>query len=273
MRISAFLLTSLLFTSIASADRIVVPHDLIVPQTAAARILIPAAGNAPGSGGTYFRSDIQLLNLRNATQRVQLFWLPQGSNGSGIAPVTMELGPLSGFGSEDFVTNIMSQSGVGGIEVVGVTAGGQFDPAALLHVTSRIWTPRPDGGDGTMSQTFPTLVMPGSTARVKTVFGIRRTNQYRLNVGITNPSQTVHHFRVTAIVATTTGLQDVQFELDVQPRSIVQQQVNGLTGQGSVQVLIEDQTAGTAIDWQGWASSIDNDSGDAWSEMAFPSSQ
>ena len=135
MRISALLLTSLLFTTIAGAD-------LIVPQTAAPRILIPAAGNAPGSSGTYFRSDIQLLNLRNATQRVQLFWLPQGSSGSGIGPVTMDFAPLSGFTSEDFVTNVMQQTGVGGIEIVGVTEGGQFDSSAQLHVTSRIWTPR-----------------------------------------------------------------------------------------------------------------------------------
>lgn len=266
MRISAFLLTSLLFANVARAD-------LIVPQTSAARILIPAAGNAPGANGTYFRSDIQLLNLRNATQRVQLFWLPQGSSGTGIGAVTMDLAPLSGFTSEDFVTNVMLRSGVGGIEVVGVTAGGQFDPEARLHVTSRIWSPRPDGGDGTMSQTFPALIMPGSTARGKSVFGVRRTEQYRLNVGITNPSQTVHHFRVTAAVATTTGLQNVQFELDVQPRSIEQRLVNGLTGEGTVQVLIENLTVGTATDWQGWASSIDNDSGDAWSEMAFPTSQ
>lgn len=265
MRISAFLLTSLLFTSIASAD-------LIVPQTAAARILIPAAGNAPGSNGTYFRSDIQLLNLRNATQRVQLFWLPQGSTGPSSGP-TMELAPLSGFTSEDFVTNVMLQSGVGGIEIVGVTDSGQPDPGAQLHVTSRIWTPRPDGADGTMSQTFPALIMPGSTARGKSVFGIRHSNQYRLNVGITNPSLTLHHFRVTAAVATTTGLQTVQFELDVKPRSIEQRLVTGLTGQGTVQVLIENLTAGNATDWQGWASSIDNDSGDAWSEIAFPTSQ
>jgi hypothetical protein len=35
-------------------------------------------------------------------------------------------------------------------------------------------------------------------------------------------------------------------------------------------VLIENLTAGTSTDWQGWASSIDNESGDAWSQIAFP---
>ena len=263
MRTSALLLTSLLLTTIASAD-------LIVPQTAAARILIPAAGNAPGANGTYFRSDIQIANLNNATQRVHLYWLPQGSNGAAIAPRVINLGPLSGFSSEDFVTNIMLQSGVGGIEVVGVTDSDQLDPDARLHVTSRIWSPRPDDGAGTMSQTFPSLILPGSTSRVKVVFGIRRSNQYRLNVGITNPAQNVHRFRVTASVSTQGGTETAQFELDVQPRSIEQRLVTGLTGAGVVQVLIENLTAGTATDWQGWASSIDNESGDAWSQIAFP---
>jgi hypothetical protein len=263
MRISALLLTSLLFTTIAGAD-------LIVPQTAAPDILIPAAGNAPGASGTYFRSDIQIANLRNATQRVFLYWLPQGNNGTAIAPRAINLGALSGFSSEDFVANVMQQTGVGGIEVVGVTDAGVLDPDARLQVTSRIWTPRPDSGAGTMSQTFPALIRVGSAARVKAVFGIRRSEQYRVNVGITNPAQTVHHFRVTTSVATQFGPESTQFELDVQPRSIEQRLVTGLVGDGVVQVLIENLTAGTATDWQGWGSSIDNDSGDAWSQIAFP---
>ncbi len=159
MRISAFLLASFLITHSLGAD-------LIVPQSGAPRILIPAAGNSAGANGTYFRSDIQVVNLRNAEQRVQMFWLPQGSSGAAIAARSVDIGPLSGVGSEDFVASVLLQSGVGGIEFVGVTETGQFDQNARLHITSRIWTPRPDGGSGTMSQTFPALIMPGSTAVV-----------------------------------------------------------------------------------------------------------
>ncbi|MDP9190146.1 MAG: hypothetical protein M3P06_00395 [Acidobacteriota bacterium] len=266
MRISAFLLTSLLLSHSLNAD-------LIVPQTAAARILVPAAGNAAGANGTFFRSDIQVVNLRNAEQRVRMFWLPQGSSGAAIAARSVDIGALSGIGSEDFVASVMLQSGVGGIEFVGVTETGQFDQNARLHVTSRIWTPRPDGGSGTMSQTFPALIMPGSTARVKTAFGLRHSSQYRVNVGITNPSDTVHLFRVSAFSVTEVGQENPQFEVTVQPRSIEQRVVNGLIGNGTVQVLIENLTEGTATDWQGWASSIDNQSGDAWSQIAFPASQ
>ena len=263
MRITTFLLTSLLFITTANAD-------LIVPQTAAPHILVPAAGNAPGANGTYFRSDIQVINLRSVQQRVQMFWLPQGSSGAGIAAHTVDISPLSGIGSEDFVGSVLTQSGVGAIEFVGVTQTGQFDPDARLHITSRIWTPRPDNGAGTMSQTFPALIMPGSTARVKTAFGLRHSAQYRVNVGITNPSSTAQTFRVTAFSNTEVGQEQPLFDVTVQPRSIEQRVVNGLIGDGTVQVLIQNMTAGTAVEWQGWASSVDNGSGDAWSHIAFP---
>jgi hypothetical protein len=263
MNRTSLLLTSLLLISLSASA------DLIVPQTAAARVLVPAAGATAGQNGTFFRSDINVVNLRDAPQRILMYWLPQGQNGAPIAPRSITLPAASGFSSEDFVTTVMLQEGLGAIEFAGATDDGQADPNARLHVTSRIWTPRPDGADGTLSQTFPALILPGSTARVRSVFGARRSAQYRLNVGVANPSQTAHRFRITARVVTATNDESAQFELDVQPRSMEQRNV-ALSIEGVAQVLIENLTAGTATDWQGWASSIDNFSGDAWSQMAFP---
>jgi hypothetical protein len=263
MRIPTLLLTSLLLCSTATAD-------LITPQTAAARILIPAAGNAPGQNGTYFRSDIQIANLRNADQRVLMYWLPQGSSGAAIAPLAIDLGASRGFSSDDFVANVLHQTGVGGIEFVGVDANNQPDPNARLQVTSRIWTPRPDGGDGTMSQTFPAIVLPGSFATSKTIFGMRHSSQYRVNVGIANPSSTTHRFRVSVRINTPSTDETDQFEVELPARSILQRTSTALTRIGVVQVLIEDITGGATTDWQAWASTIDNQSGDAWSQMAFP---
>jgi hypothetical protein len=263
MRTFTILLTALLFAGSVRAD-------LIVPQTSASRILIPIAGDAAGASGTHFRSDIQIVNLRNATQRIQLHWLPQGRSGAAIAPRTVDLPPLSGFFSDNFVGSILLQSGLGGIEIVPVTPEGQPDVNARLQATARIWTPRPDGAAGTFSQTFPAIVMPGSTARAKTIFGSRLSSDYRLNVGITNPSQERQRFRVTVRVNTESASQNVQYETDLEPRSIEQRNIPA-TANGIAQVLIESITAGTATDWQGWASSIDNASGDAWSHVAFPS--
>ena len=262
MRNTAILLTSLLLSVTLHAD-------LITPQTAAARILIPAAGNAAGVNGTYFRSDIQIANLRNVDQRVLMYWLPQGSSGAALTPRAIDLGANRGFSSDDFVTSVMQQTGVGGIEFVGVTPEGQFDPNARLHVTSRIWTPRPDGGDGTMSQTFPAIVLPGNTSNSKTIFGMRHSSQYRINVGITNQSAVTQRFRVTVRINTPTTDESDVFEMELPARSILQRTAS-LTKVGVAQVLIENITGGASTDWQAWASTIDNFSGDAWSHMAFP---
>jgi len=246
--------------------------DLFVPEGAAPRVIIPVAGNAAGANGTFFRSDISVINLRAATQRVLIFWFPQSVSGTTLAVRAIDMAPSSGFSSEDFVNEILNgRTGLGSIEFVGVLQDGTFDPAARLHVSSRIWTPRPDGGGGTMSQTFPAIVGDPSppTAMVKNLFGLRRTSQYRMNVGMNNPSSSSQIFRVTVAISGQNGTDSQTFEITVQPRSMEQRLVGG-TASGTVQVIFED-IGGGAGDWHAWASSIDNQSGDAWSQVAFPS--
>ena len=242
-------------------------NELIVPRAAAPRVFVPVAGSTAGANGTFFRSDIHLINLRTSSQRVLLYWLPQGSAGSATPLGSLDIPAQRGISSEDFVDDVLDRGGLGAIEFVGVTPDGVFDPAAALHVTARIWTPRPDGGQGTFSQTFPAVVAGAQeTAIVKAVFGMRRSAQFRMNVGVMNPATTTQRFRVTVAISTGTGVDTQAFEFDVPARAIHQVLVPG-TSSGTAQVLIED-LGGGAGDWQGWASSIDNLSGDAWSQLA-----
>jgi hypothetical protein len=243
--------------------------EVIVPQTGASRVWIPVAGNAQGANGTDFSSEISITNLRSVTQQVRVYWLPQGAAGSTTPVQTYNLPAGRGFSSEDFVERQLFKQGLGAIEVVGVTSGGAVDPLAVLHVTSRIWTPRPDGGEGTMSQTFPAVVAGASpAANVKEIYGMRRGTQYRLNVGVLNPSSTVQRFRVAVTIDGPSGVNVENLELEVQPRAIQQALVPG-TSTGVAYVHVEDIDGG-AGDWLAWASSVDNQSGDAWSQMGFP---
>lgn len=242
--------------------------EVIVPQTGAARLWIPVAGSAQGANGTFFRSDISVTNVRNVDQRVQLYWLPQGATGPATPLQTYDVPAGRGFSSEDFVDRLLNRNGLGAIEVVGVTSTGAFDALARLHVTSRIWTPRPDGGEGTMSQTLPTVVAGASaTANVKLITGVRRGNQYRLNVGVMNPAATTQRFRVEVSIVGPAGVEVETFEFEVKSRSIEQVLVPADTT-GVAFVEIED-LGGGAGDWLTWASSIDNQSGDAWSQLGF----
>jgi hypothetical protein len=262
-----------LTTSLAAQSSNFTPErdDLIVPLTAASHILIPVAGDVPGANGTHFRSDINLINLRDVAQTVQLRWYPQGANGSGLSVRSITLSATSGVSSENFVADILQRTGLGAIDIIGVTAEGVPDTNALLHATARIWTPEADDNngiadEGTMSQTFPAISMPTSAVTAKTIFGVRHSDQYRLNVGITNPAATTQRFRVTTYVFAS-PIETTSFEIELPPMSM--QQVNvPATASGNAQITIENLTGG-AGSWHGWASSIDNKSGDAWSQMAF----
>jgi hypothetical protein len=266
MRTRFIFLLTLLITATLSAQQ---TNELIIPRSAAPFVILPVAGNTPGANGTFFRSDINIINLRNAAQRVALYWLPQGQGGSSLPARIIDLNPLSGFSSENFVNDVLNREGIGGIEFVALTPQGAFDPNGLLHVTSRIWTPRPDGGAGTMSQTLPTVVGGDTTfSGLKAIFGLRRSTQYRLNVGVMNPAGTVQRFRITAHISSAGGTDTQVVEVDVSQRSIQQVTMPG-TSSGTVQVLIENITGGAGGDWHGWASSVDNASGDAWSQLAF----
>src|SRR4051794_25636561 len=109
------------------------------------QILIPAAGSVASANGTFFHSDIAIYNYRNDSQVILLQWLPRGITGlNTTTAIQIRLNPLSGILSEDFVTDIMRQSGLGAILVTALTTeGGTLDINGRLAVTDRIWTPQP----------------------------------------------------------------------------------------------------------------------------------
>ena len=249
-----------LFTALTAAA------DLIVPQTAVPRILIPIAGDAPGANGTHFRSDIQVLNFRDQDQRVAFRWYAQAGSGVPVSTRVIVIGARRFISSVNFVNSILNHTGVGSIDIIGVDAQGNFDPNALLHATSRIWTPQPNNQEGTQSQTFPSIVFGSNAGQRKTIFGLRRSDEIRMNVGISNPSDSEQRFRITVI---TQFLDPQVVEVTLPPLSMFQGRMEG--DADVTQILIDNITgAGASTTWQAWGSSIDNISGDAWSQMAFP---
>src|ERR1700682_1552534 len=143
---------SLVLLMIAGA--VAADAQMVVTRSSAASILIPAAGSVPGGNGTYFRSDLTLLNYRSSDQRVQIQWLPQNVPGRTVAPVVLTITALSGLHAEAFVASILHQTGLGAIVITGVTASGAADPNAQLVATSRIWSPQPNAASGPNSQQF-----------------------------------------------------------------------------------------------------------------------
>ena len=239
-------------------------NNVVTVRGGAPQLLIPAAGHVPGANGTLFRSEINVINYTDRVQRVQLRWLPQ--TGGDFPLVTISINPLSGVGAEDFVPAVMNiPTGFGAILVTGVTSTDAIDPGARLVATDRIWTFQP-GTDGTVSQTFD--VLQGSDINNVTgsvsILGLRRDNQYRLNVGIVNLAAT------TQVFAITTSEHD-SMTVSVPAMSSQQVGVGGPAAAASLQIIVSNATAGSSrsVQWVAYGSSVDNITGDSWSMMGY----
>jgi hypothetical protein len=243
-------------------------NNLVIPQGGTPQLLIPAAGSVQGANGTFFRSDITLVNYTDHAQHVQLRWLPQGVTGNGIPVREVILQPLSGLVSEDFVGSVMGQSGLGAILVTGVASDGFGDSTARLFATSRIWSNQPGLSNGTVSQSFPSLPTTAINSSTQlSLLGLRRDDRYRLNVGIVN-LDSANEQRYQIIAASTSSAAET-ITVTVPPRSLVQ---TPIVGGPLVNLQINVTNVSTPIrtdTWIAYASSVDNTTGDAWSEIGF----
>lgn len=237
--------------------------QIVVTRSTSAQFVIPAAGAVDGGNGTFFRSDITLINYRPTLQNVRLQWLPQGATGVGVPPSDITINASSGIASEDFVTNIMHRTGLGAILVTGITATGDFDPAAQLVATSRIWTPQPSSS-GTTSQSLPVVSTSDVSSTVSVVLGARRDSRFRVNVGIVNLSNSQQRFQVAS--AGTNGTDVTQ--VDVEAMSMVLFRVNGADSTVPLQIQVSNVSATARSNaWIAYASSVDNITGDAWTTL------
>src|SRR5947207_1191119 len=83
------------------------PNATMVTPTS--QLLFAGSGSVQGANGTFFHSDITVLNYRTVAQRVAFTWLPNGQ--TAAAPMILTISASSGIISEDFVGTILGQSG------------------------------------------------------------------------------------------------------------------------------------------------------------------
>lgn len=234
------------------------------------QLLIPAAGAIPGANGTFFRSDITLVNYRDVEQSVALQWLPFNTSGTSGSTRFITIPARSGLTSEDFVTVYLNQTGLGSILVTGVSSTGVPDSAALLYATARIWSPQPDKSTGTVSQTFPVIPTGALNAAPQvSILGHHIDSRYRTNVGIVNldPASS-HTFDIVQSTDNPTLL-PVQTTITVPPMSMVQVGLQNQTVT-ALQVVVTPRAPIDSRSWVAYGSSVDNVTGDSWSSLAFP---
>ncbi|HEX9163981.1 MAG TPA: hypothetical protein VF980_19900 [Thermoanaerobaculia bacterium] len=243
--------------------------SVVQPVGAAPQVLIPAAGSTTGANGTFFRSDIAIVNLVNRDQNVLAQWLPQAGTGNG-AEVTFTIPALTGVRVADFVADRFGVSGLGSIILSGIVPGTSLtiDPTARLFVSERIWTQQPGTG-GTTSQSFPAIPLQTINTPSAALFGLGGPDDpslFRVNVGIVNvdPKNT-QTYVVTPIqqVFPPTTIQVI-----LPPLTMQQVPVGGAGSVSQINVTNTTPTATRSNLWTAYGSSIDNITGDAWSELA-----
>ena len=243
-------------------------NSVVLPLTAAPQLLIPIAGSTPGANGTFFRSDIAMFNFASHDQMVKLRWLP-GSGGTS-ATSTIAIKAQSGIRSADFVASILGQSGLGSILVTGVNSDGTADVTARLYVSSRVWTREP-GTDGTTSQSLPAIPTSAVNMQAAALFaagGADNPANYRVNVGIVNLDP--NNMQTFVVSLPTTSGSTSLFIVTVPAMSM--QHIGLGSGVSSTQQInIQNVTGGTAQSnsWIAYGSTVDNITGDAWSELAL----
>jgi hypothetical protein len=228
------------------------------------QILLAGSGSVQGANGTFFHSDITVLNYRNQSQRVAFTWLPAGQ--SAGAPTFIDISANSGIISEDFVATFLQKSGLGALLITGVDANGVADPGALLYATERVWTPQP-GTTGTTSQSFPAIATSDINLTGGSILGQRQDIRYRTNVGIVNLDTVERTFNVIQTTddpnapTNTTGV-------TVPARSMVQIPLANLTS-AALQIAVQPLVEINPTLWMAYGSSVDNTTGDSWSSLGF----
>lgn len=152
-------------------------------------LLFPAAGNARGANGEFFRSDVTLVSYNETDhQHLVVLWLQNGVETDDPPAVELTLDPNAYYVFTDFVGTILQREGqLGSILIIPIDDEGEIDFVnSAIDGFSRIWTNQP-GSTGTVAQPFE-AVDPGSFFVFDTasIMGLRHDSQYRTNYGLVN---------------------------------------------------------------------------------------
>ncbi|MEK6373094.1 MAG: PKD domain-containing protein [Acidobacteriota bacterium] len=222
-----------------------------IAPPSSSRIVIPAVGRAPGIGGTYWRSDVTVMNPNAFPVRISWRYLPAGTDNTAAGWSALNLAAGETRVLRDVASLFGVQSGTGALELA---ADGFVAPV----VSSRTYTSTADGG--TYGQSIDPVMSYRADAYVP---GLRVDSSYRSNVGFYNNSNTTTG--VTARLVNLYGQEVASAFVSVPAHAPVQFSLAALfpnVNLASYSTLtLHAHTDGGAILF-GYASVVDNASGD-----------
>ncbi len=238
-----------------------VEGSAVVAESSGQIIVIAAVANTPGGFGSFFTSDLTLVNLSDGPQDIAIFYLARGQdnrNATGVRATLEDAPPIT-------IENILAelgQTGVGSLYIVPITsdANAAFDPVSSIDAYSRLLTP---GDEGELSQSFPAIYPDYLEFETEALaLGHRQDQNFRVNAGAVNLSETAQNFLVTVFGESELA----EFVITVPPFSMNQIAIPAVSF-GALSLLFEPESS-AAFEWIGYAASNDNRSGDSWSSFA-----
>jgi hypothetical protein len=240
----------------------------IVDSVSTRALIIPAAGSLAGGGGTFFRSDVTLVNYGSAAEQVLAgLWVQGTTNSLNAANYkTITLQPNSFVTVQDFVVNGLGLSNSLGALVFLPYTGTALDFNAAIDGFSRIYTKQP-GSTGTVSQPFEAVDPDFFSAQLLDegiALGLRQDADFHTNFGIVNTDSIDHVFSLTFKGEKLT----TSLTITVKAFGMIQQAIPA-GDYGALQIVYDVTDAGSnLVTWVGYASSTDNVTGDGWVSLA-----
>jgi hypothetical protein len=231
---------------------------LVPAATAGAQFVSPGAtvpviANLPGFNDTFWRSDVNILNLAETQTTVVLQLFPEIVDGQATFPAAVSDPIAIGPGEQLQLSNVL-QTRFGIVDAKGALRIFSTDGAPLV-VSSRTYTPGEGGG------TYGQDVLGVPVVGTGWVSGVRNDGFYRTNIGIFWGGFEPASFTITVYAASgdVAATRTVTFsEAGLQQLSLDRIGA-GLLLAGWVEVVPSD----TGASWYGYASTVDQITGDA----------
>jgi len=213
--------------------------------------IIPAAAHAEGAQGTYWRTDVAIVNpydWRSIT--VEIKYLVSGEDNTNASEHSFTIGANELLLLEDVVFATFGESGTGALYLES-TDGAYFTASARTYTGDTATFGQTENGQKSRCHDDDTAL----------VTGIRETSRYRTNIGVVNVARWPADIRARVYDSDGDLVGTKTFELDAWS----QQQVS-LASFGAAAAsgyVLWDCLTTSSSSWVAYASVVDNNSGDA----------
>jgi len=153
---------------------LVLPWEM-APDVVALDFAVPAVASLPGSGGTTWRSQLDVVNTADSDRSITIEYYRQ--NGSSIAGMPMTIEPGTSLHFDDVVGGLFGEQGKGWLNVMANGSG--------VAVTSRTYNDDVSGTFGQLIPAFPHIEAAGTDSTV-VLAGLRSDGGFRTNIGLTS---------------------------------------------------------------------------------------